>query len=84
MSLDIQAVNLVKSKALNSRTFNKLWSEMDKAPTELLLHTEARWLSKGKRVYDLQKHSILDSQTRGLSKTYRYCFESSYALPNNL
>jgi hypothetical protein len=47
MSLVIQAVNFIKSSALNSRVFNKLCFQMDTESTQLLLHMEVRWLCKG-------------------------------------
>jgi hypothetical protein len=58
MSLVVQAVNFIKSSTLNSRIFTKLRFEMNAESTQLLLHTEVRWLSKGKvlkRVYDLHE-----------------------------
>jgi hypothetical protein len=47
MSLVFQAVSIVKYSNLNSRIFSELCSEMDASSTELLLHTEVKWLSKG-------------------------------------
>jgi hypothetical protein len=58
MSLVIQAVNVIKSSALSLRIFTKLRFEMNAESTQLSLHTEVRWLSKGKvlkRVYDLHE-----------------------------
>jgi hypothetical protein len=58
MSLVIQAVNFIISSALSSRIFTKLWFEINAESTQLLLHTEVRWMSKGKVlkcVYDLNE-----------------------------
>jgi hypothetical protein len=48
ISLVIQSVNFVESSALDSRICNKLCSQVDTELTHLLLHTEVKWLSKGK------------------------------------
>ncbi|XP_072380827.1 zinc finger BED domain-containing protein 5-like [Diabrotica undecimpunctata] len=44
----IKVVNFIKSRALNSRLFSNLCSEMGSNHIQLLLHTEVRWLSRGK------------------------------------
>jgi len=52
----VKIVNYIKSNALNSRLFNTLCLEMGSLHESLLLHTEVRWLSRGKclqRVYEL-------------------------------
>ena len=41
-------INYIKSRALNSRLFSNLCKEMDSEFSSLLLHTEVRWLSRGK------------------------------------
>ncbi|XP_025266439.1 SCAN domain-containing protein 3-like [Camponotus floridanus] len=43
----INAVNKIKSNALNTRLFAQLCDENDEDFQRLLLHTEVRWLSKG-------------------------------------
>ena len=43
----INAVNKIRSNALNSRLFAQLCEENDEDFHRLLLHTEVRWLSKG-------------------------------------
>ncbi|XP_031330321.1 zinc finger BED domain-containing protein 5-like [Photinus pyralis] len=53
----IKVVNFIKSRALNSRLFSKLCSEMGSDHIQLLLHTEVRWLSRGKmlsRLFELR------------------------------
>lgn len=57
----VKTVNFIKSRALNSRLFRNLCQEMDSIHKQLLLHTEVRWLSRGKmltRVFEL-RHEIL-------------------------
>ena len=44
----VEVINLIKSRALNSRLFANLFEEMESNFTTLLLHTEVRWLSKGR------------------------------------
>ncbi|CAH2012366.1 unnamed protein product [Acanthoscelides obtectus] len=43
----IDAVNRIRSNALNTRLFTQLCEENDEHFHQLLLHTEVRWLSKG-------------------------------------
>lgn len=57
----VKTVNFIKSRALNSRLFHNLCDEMDSIHKQLLLHTEVRWLSRGRvisRVFEL-RHEIL-------------------------
>ena len=52
----IRAVNFIKANALNSRLFSELCKESDSDFETLLLHSQVRWLSKGKvlkRVFTL-------------------------------
>jgi hypothetical protein len=51
----ITAVNKIKTQALNDRLFQKLCIEKDEDFEHLLLHTEVRWLSKGKCVIRFYK-----------------------------
>ena len=46
-SLHLDAVNRIRSNALNTRLFAQLCEENDEHFHQLLLHTEVRWLSKG-------------------------------------
>ena len=53
----IKCVNYIKARPLNQRLFSFLGSDH----TGLLLHLEARWLSKGqilKRIVELQEEVI--------------------------
>lgn len=52
----VKTVNFIKSRALNSHLFHNLCEEMDSTHKQLLLHTEVRWLSRGRvlsRVFEL-------------------------------
>ena len=52
----IRAVNKIKAHSLNDRIFRQLCHENEEEFERLLLHTEVRWLSKGKclqRFYNL-------------------------------
>ncbi|XP_072247753.1 SCAN domain-containing protein 3-like [Leuresthes tenuis] len=54
----VKVINHVKAHALNSRLFEQLCEEMDAEHRHLLLHTEIRWLSRGKslaRVFELRE-----------------------------
>lgn len=44
----VKIVNFVKAKPLNNCAFTALCNEMGIDHTSLLLHTEVRWLSRGK------------------------------------
>ncbi|GFS80929.1 SCAN domain-containing protein 3 [Trichonephila clavipes] len=44
----VKMVNYIKSRPLKSRLFSKLCQDMEAKYESLLLHTEVRWLSRGK------------------------------------
>ena len=44
----VKIIDYIKSRALNSRLFSSLCKEMDSEFSSLFLHTEVRWLSRGK------------------------------------
>ena len=53
----VKVVNFIKARALNSRLFSIICSEMGSEHNTLLLHTEVRWLSRGKvlsRLFELR------------------------------
>ena len=54
----VQMVNFIKMRAKKSGCFEKICVDMNSRHKRLILHTEARWLSRGKvlwRVYELHK-----------------------------
>lgn len=56
----IKIVNIIKSRALNSRIFEILCAEMGSGYESLLFYTEIRWLSRGKvlaRLFEL-RHEV--------------------------
>ncbi|KAJ4941484.1 hypothetical protein JOQ06_011363 [Pogonophryne albipinna] len=57
----VKIVNYIKSRPLKSRLFSTLCNEMGAEHHGLLLHTEGRWLSRGKvlsRVYELRDELV--------------------------
>lgn len=54
----VMIINLIKSRALNSRLFTKLCQNLNSKHDKLIIHTEVRWLSKGRslrRLLDLSE-----------------------------
>ena len=54
----VKCVNLIKARPLNRRLFLSLCADVDADHKALLLHTEVRWLSRGrvlKRVFELRE-----------------------------
>ena len=49
----IKVVNLIKARALKSRMFTIMCNDMGAKHDKLLLHTEMRWLSRGKVLFRL-------------------------------
>ena len=48
LNCSIKVINFIKSRPLNSRLFRLLCKKMEPEHTQLLLHTEIRWLSRGR------------------------------------
>ena len=58
----VEIVNYINSRPIKSRLFEELCKSMDSQHVRLLMHTDVRWLSKGKlltRVHELQKELIV-------------------------
>lgn len=54
----VKIINFIKSQPLNARLFNKLCDEVGTEHHQLLLHTDVRWLSRGKtlkRLFELRE-----------------------------
>lgn len=54
----VKTVNFIKARPMNARLFRVLCEEMGSEHVQLLLHTEVRWLSRGKvlsRLFELHK-----------------------------
>ena len=55
---DVKIVNFIKARALNSRLFITICEEMGAEHMQLFLHTEVRWLSRGRvftRLFELRE-----------------------------
>ena len=62
LDITVNMVNFIKQRPLKSRMFARLCENMQKDHVTLLLHTEARWLSRGKvlsRVFELRQEQLL-------------------------
>ncbi|KAI2646701.1 Zinc finger BED domain-containing protein 5 [Labeo rohita] len=58
LNQSVKMINLIKSRPLNTRLFGVLCQEMGSGHEQLLLHTEVRWLSRGRvlqRLYELRE-----------------------------
>ena len=71
----IEMVNFIKTRPMKSRIFELLCKDMDSQHVRLLLHTEVRWLSKGKvlsRVNELQKELIIFFENEKIDRFCKY------------
>ncbi|KAL4108255.1 hypothetical protein QTP88_018486 [Uroleucon formosanum] len=62
LNTSVKIVNFIKTRTLQSRLFEKLCEEMGNSHRSLLLHTEVRWLSRGKvltRLVELREEVAL-------------------------
>ena len=62
LSSCVKIVNSIKDRPLQSRMFSKLCNELGSEHSSLLLHTEVRWLSRGKiveRVFELREELLI-------------------------
>uniref|UniRef100_A0A8C0VXM4 SCAN domain-containing protein 3 n=1 Tax=Castor canadensis TaxID=51338 RepID=A0A8C0VXM4_CASCN len=63
----VKIVNYVKSNALNSRLFSLLCDNMEIDHKQLLLHTEIRWLSRGRvlsRIFEIRNEFLVFLQSK--------------------
>ena len=62
LSACVKVVNSIKARPLQSQLFSLLCDELGSQHSNLLLHTEVRWLSRGKiveRVFELRKELLI-------------------------
>lgn len=69
----VKMINNIKASALNSRVFSLICEEMGSDHKTLLLHTEVRWLSRGRvlsRLFELRHDlSAYFKASNNISKT---------------
>uniref|UniRef100_A0A9J7YY69 DUF4371 domain-containing protein n=1 Tax=Cyprinus carpio carpio TaxID=630221 RepID=A0A9J7YY69_CYPCA len=76
----VKIVNLIKARPLNARLFHVLCNELGAHYKQLLLHTEVRWLSRGRvlsRLFDLREEVLLFLSNVQSSLT-KYMSDSSW------
>jgi hypothetical protein len=64
LDLVVKMVNFIKQRPLKSRILAELCGSMESPHVKLLLHTELRWLSRGKflsRFYELREEILVFS-----------------------
>jgi hypothetical protein len=70
LEIAVKTVNLIKSRPWNSRLFRSLCRDMGSEHITVLLHSNIRWLSRGKlfnRLFELKADVAVFSQKSNLS-----------------
>ncbi len=79
LDITVNMVNFIKQRPLTSRMFARLCENMQKDHVTLLLHTEARWLSRDKvltRVFELRQELLLFFKENNKASLWE-CLEST-------
>jgi len=82
LSESVKIINFIKSSALNSRLFYKLCDENEQNFKSLLLHSEVRWLSRGKCLFRLIQlhHEVLEFLNNKNSYLKNYFCDSKWLI----
>ncbi len=78
LDITVNMVNFIKQRPLKSRLFARLCENMQKDHVTLLLHTEARWISRGKvltRIFELRQELLLSFKDNNKA-SFCECLES--------
>ncbi|XP_068208551.1 zinc finger BED domain-containing protein 5-like [Palaemon carinicauda] len=87
LNQSVQMVNFIKSRPLKKRVFQKMCQEMGAVHISLILHTDIRWLSRGRvlnRVLELKEELKTFFQEEGhdifkkLLENSTWCLKLSY------
>ena len=71
----VEIVNYIKSRPIKSRLFEEFCKSIDSKHVRLLMHTDVRWLSKGKvlsRIHELQKELLIFFNKEKHESFYKY------------
>ncbi|XP_050523920.1 zinc finger BED domain-containing protein 5-like [Daktulosphaira vitifoliae] len=88
LNTSVKIVNFIKTRPLQSRLFERLCEEMGSSHKSLLLHTDVRWLSRGKvltRLVELREEVALFLKEKTDLQNYD-CFETfqTFITENNI